>query len=412
MMQYGLIGERLGYSYSKDIHEQLSPCAYELRELPREGLDAFLREAPFLGINVTIPYKEAVLPFLSWISPEARAIGAVNTIVKREGRLLGYNTDYIGLKALAAKAGVSFQGRRVLILGAGGAAKCAHALAVDEGAVSVTHAVRHPREAGQIRFDAIAPDNDYEVLVNCTPVGVTPNEEDCPTNLRRFPRLAGVLDLIYNPLRTNLVLDAQEAGIPAEGGLYMLVAQAVAARSLFDGTELDLPETTGRVFQHLYKAKRNLVLTGMPSSGKSTLGRLLAEKSGRRFVDTDDLIPEMAGKSIPQIFAEDGEARFRAWESEVIRMLAPETGLVIATGGGAVLDGQNVRRLRRNGTILYLKRDLERLTATADRPLSSDRSALETLYERRKEAYERAAEIIVDNNGSLADSLRQIEPLI
>ena len=300
----------------------------------------------------------------------------------------------------------------MLILGAGGAAKCAHALAVDEGAVSVTHAVRNPREAGQIRLDAIDPDNDYEVLVNCTPVGVTPNEEDCPTDLRLFPRLAGVLDLIYNPLRTNLVLDAQEAGIPAEGGLYMLVAQAVAARSLFDGTELDLAETTGRVFQHLYKAKRNLVLTGMPSSGKSTLGRLLAEKSGRRFVDTDDLIPEKAGKSIPQIFAENGEACFRAWESEVIQTLAQETGLVIATGGGAVLDGQNVRRLRRNGTILYLKRDLERLTATADRPLSSDRSALEALYERRKEAYERAAEIIVDNNGSLADSLRQIEPLI
>ena len=412
MMQYGLIGEHLGYSYSKDIHEQLSTHAYELRELPREGLEAFLREAPFLGINVTIPYKEAVLPYLSWISPEARAIGAVNTIVKCDGRLLGYNTDYSGLKALAAKAGVSFLGRRVLILGAGGAAKCAHALAVDEGAVSVTHAVRNPPEAGQIRLDAIDPDNDYEVLVNCTPVGVTPNEEDCPTDLRLFPRLAGVLDLIYNPLRTNLVLDAQEAGIPAEGGLYMLVAQAVAARSLFDGTELDLAETTGRVFQHLYKAKRNLVLTGMPSSGKSTLGRLLAEKSGRRFVDTDDLIPEKAGKSIPQIFAENGEACFRAWESEVIQTLAQETGLVIATGGGAVLDGQNVRRLRRNGTILYLKRDLERLTATADRPLSSDRSALEALYERRKEAYERAAEIIVDNNGSLADSLRQIEPLI
>ena len=412
MMQFGLIGERLGYSYSKDIHEQLSPCSYELRELPREGLDAFLREAPFRGINVTIPYKEAVLPYLSWISPEARAIGAVNTIVKREGRLLGYNTDYSGLKALAEKAGVSFRGRRVLILGAGGAAKCAHALAVDEGAISVTHAVRKPREAGQIRLDAIAPDNDYEVLVNCTPVGVSPNEEDCPVDLRRLPRLEGVLDLIYNPLRTNLVLDAQEAGIPAEGGLYMLVAQAVAARTLFDGTGLAFRETTVRVFQDLYKAKRNLVLTGMPSCGKSTLGRLLAEKSGRRFVDTDALIPEKAGKPIPQIFAEDGEARFRAWESEVIRLLAQEKGLVIATGGGAVLNWQNVRRLRRNGTILYLKRDLDRLTATADRPLSSDRSALEALFARRKDAYERAAEITVDNNGSLADSLCQMEPLI
>ena len=412
MMQYGLIGEHLGYSFSKDIHGQLSPCAYELRELPREGLDAFLKEAPFLGINVTIPYKEAVLPYLSWISPEARAIGAVNTIVKRDGRLLGYNTDYTGLKALAAKAGVSFRGRRVLILGAGGAAKCAHALAMDEGAVSVTHAVRNPREPGQIRLDGLGPDCDGEILVNCTPVGVYPEEEKRPTDIRILPCLKGVLDLIYNPLRTNLVLDAQEAGMPAEGGLYMLVAQAVAARALFDGTDRAFRETTDGVYQNLYKAKCNLVLTGMPSSGKSTLGQLLADKTGRRFVDTDSLIPEKAGKSIPQIFAEDGEARFRDWESEVIREVSREKGLVIATGGGAVLDWQNVRRLRRNGTILYLQRGLERLTATADRPLSSDRNALEALFERRKAAYERAAEFTVDNNGSLADSLQQIESLL
>ena len=459
-MEYGLIGEHLSYSYSKDIHERLSPCAYELRELPREGLDAFLREAPFLGINVTIPYKEAVLPYLSWISPEARAIGAVNTIVKRNGRLLGYNTDYFGLKALAARAGVTFRSRRVLILGAGGAAKCARALAQDEGAVSVTHAVRNPREPGQIRLDSLGPDCNCEILINCTPVGVSPNEEDCPADLKSLPCLKGVLDLIYNPLRTNLILDAQEAGIAAEGGLYMLVAQAVAARRVFDGIPgqagkgvLEIPGQAGddedvmagndrpsihgddtvmagqpgadvdvmagsdrpsvdACYNALYRAKRNLVLTGMPTSGKSTLARLVAGKTGRRVVDTDTLIPEKAGKSIRQIFAEDGEARFRAWESEVIGELSRQTGLVIATGGGAVLDWQNVRRLRRNGTILYIQRDLERLTATADRPLSSDRTALEALYERRKAAYERAAEVIIDNNGSLGDSLRQIEALI
>ena len=200
--------------------------------------------------------------------------------------------------------------------------------------------------------------------------------------------------------------------MPAEGGLYMLVAQAVAARTLFDGKDIDFRETTDSVYQNLYKVKRNLVLTGMPSSGKSTLGKLLAEKTGRRFIDTDDLIPEKAGKTIPQIFAEDGEPSFRAWESEVIREVSRENGLVIATGGGAVLDWQNVRRLRRNGTILYLQRGLERLTATADRPLSSDRNALEALFERRKAAYERAAECTVNNNGSLTDSLQQIESLL
>ena len=217
-MEYGLIGERLGYSFSKEIHEKLSPCSYELREIAREDLDQFLKQKEFKGINVTIPYKEAVLPYLDEIAPEARSIGAVNTIVRDGDRLLGYNTDYYGFLALAEKAGIDFAGREVLILGAGGAAKTVHAVAADRGAARITHAVRTPKAPGQIDMNGLKPGSGYEIIVNCTPVGTYPRDEESPVDLGLFPRLKGVLDLVYNPLRTRLVLDAQGRGIPAAKG--------------------------------------------------------------------------------------------------------------------------------------------------------------------------------------------------
>ena len=411
-MEYGLIGEHLGHSFSKEIHERLSDRPYELREIAREDLGRFLRESDFRGINVTIPYKEAVLPYLDEVSPEARKIGAVNTIVRREGRLMGSNTDYYGFEALAGKAGIGFQGRSVLILGAGGAAKTVHAVAADHGASRIDHAVRTPRRTGQVSLDGLGAAPDYEIVVNCTPVGMFPHEEGSAVDLKRFPRLAGALDLVYNPLRTDFILDAEERGVPAEGGLYMLVAQAVQARSCFDapgrGSSTG-PDPTGTVFDSLLRAKRNIVLTGMPSSGKSTLGRLLASRLGREFLDTDEIIVRKASKPIPQIFAEDGEAAFRSLEAEVIRELSSRTGLVIATGGGAILNWENVRRLRRNGTICLIRRKLELLSPSADRPLSRDPDALRILAEKRREAYERAAERIIDNNGTPEEALSQFD---
>ena len=410
-MEYGLIGEHLGHSFSKDIHEKLSPFPYELREIAREELPAFLKNPGFKGINVTIPYKEAVIPFLDFIAPEAEKIGAVNTLVRRDGRLCGYNTDYFGFAALADRTGIRFEGRQVLILGAGGAAKTVAAVARDRGAASVTHAVRHPKEPGQRTLGSLGTDEPYEIVVNCTPVGMFPNEEETPVGLSGFPQLAGVLDLIYNPLRTNLILDAEARGIPAACGLYMLVEQAVKARSYFDGE--DLPDAVGEtIHDALRKAKRNLVFIGMPSCGKSTLGRRLAERCGRPFIDTDERIVARAGKPIPRIFAEDGEDAFRRLEAEVIRDLSARTGLILATGGGAILDPQNVRRLKRNGLLCRIDRSLERLTPTGDRPLSRDLGALKALYEQRKEAYARATEVCIDNNGPLEESLRQAEAQI
>ena len=397
---------------------------------------------------MTIPYKEAVLPLLDFVSPEARQIGAVNTIVNRDGRLFGYNTDYFGFSALADRLGIDFKGKRVLILGAGGAAKTVAAVAADRSAASVTHAVRRPKAPGQIPLSSLGSESSYkdvipgwtgDLVVNCTPAGMFPLEEERIIDLGALPQLEGALDLIYNPLRTDLILDALSRGVPAEGGLYMLVAQAVKAREYFDGIPgpagddtlrtgddslRDGDDTLGSVmagsdrpspddvFDALLKAKRNIVLIGMPASGKSTIGKALSEKTGRPFADTDSLIVQKAGKPIPQIFAEEGEAAFRALESDVIRELSPRTGLIIATGGGAILDPQNVRRLSRNGLLCFIRRDPERLQVTADRPLSSSREAMQALYESRREAYRRATERVIDNNGSLEEALRQFDALI
>ncbi|MBQ7575555.1 MAG: hypothetical protein IJT26_03395 [Bacteroidales bacterium] len=407
-MKYGLIGEHLGHSFSREVHGMLSGEPYELRELSPAELPGFLAAREFDGINVTIPYKEAVIPHLDYVSDEARAIGAVNTIVKRDGKLFGYNTDYFGLKALAESIGVSLARRSVLILGAGGAAKTAAALARDEGAASVTHAVRTPRREGDIALREIGRNNLYEVIINATPVGMYPDVEGRIIDLSMFHHLRGVLDLVYNPIRTNLVIDAQEAGIPAAGGLMMLVAQAVKAQEFFRG--VSFPEgTLQEVFGRLMRSKRNIVLTGMPSSGKSTLGKMLAERTGRLLTDTDELVCRNTGREIPDIFATDGEMEFRRLESEAVRQASCLNASIIATGGGVVLDPANIRRLKRNGRIFFVSRDIDKLVPTDDRPLSRDRGALERLFESRRNAYLASAETIIDNNDTPEAAIAQFD---
>lgn len=406
MMQYGLIGEHLGHSFSKEIHEALSGREYSLCEVPRENLAEFLFKREFRGINVTIPYKEAVLPFLDGYSEEALAIGAVNTIVNRSGKLFGYNTDYHGLRALIDRTGISFAGGNVLILGAGGAAKCAAAVARDLGAGSVTHAVRKPYGEGQVSLDGIGADNPYEIIVNATPVGMWPHPEGRIADLSLFRHLTGVIDLVYNPLRSNLVLDAQAAGIPAEGGLMMLVAQAVKAQEIFSGTTL--PEGIAEdIYDKQLSGRRNIVLMGMPSSGKSTLGKILASHTGRRLVDTDEMVCRAACRTIPEIFASEGEMGFRCLESEAVLEASRMTSVIIATGGGVVLDPANIRRLKRNGCLFLIERDFEKLTPTADRPLSQDRETMRRLFEARRDAYLKAADRIIDNNGTPEEAITQ-----
>ncbi len=406
-MKYGLIGEHLTHSYSCEIHAQIADYEYELHELAPSELGGFLTKREFNAINVTIPYKQDVIPYLDGISDTAKRIGAVNTIVNRGGKLYGDNTDFAGMLALAKHIGVDMKGKKVLILGTGGASKTGHALAEYMGAESVYYVSRSGKNGSITYEQAVSEHSDAQVIINATPVGMFPKQGGRPIDISAFPKLEGVLDAIYNPLRTNLILDAQERGIPAEGGLYMLSAQAVHAAAVFQDIPLD-ESLVDKAFKSVKNDKQNIVLIGMPSSGKTTVGRILAEKCGKELADTDEYIVKKIGMPIADFFAKHGEAEFRKIEKETVAGLASTGGKIIATGGGAVLDAENVRALKQNGVLVFLDRRPENLIATDDRPLSSRRSALEKLYAERYDIYCAAAEVHIDANttpGAEADAI-------
>lgn len=408
-MQYGLIGERLGHSYSREIHEQLADYTYTLKELTPEELPAFLAARDFRAINVTIPYKQSVIPYLDEISETARTIGAVNTIVNRDGRLFGDNTDFAGLRALLMRLGLQLSGKKVLILGTGGTSKTARAVAEAMGAAQILRVSRAAGGGDVISYEqALTAHTDAQILINTTPVGMYPRQEEQPISLAAFPKLEGVADAVYHPLRTNLVLEAQARGIPAQGGLFMLAAQAAAACAIFRGKAPDTAQAE-RAFSAVLREKQNLVLIGMPTCGKTTVGKALAERSGRRFFDTDVLLTEQLGVSIADYFAQAGEAAFRTQEQELVRSLAAESGCVIATGGGVILREENLRRLRQNGLLIFLDRAPEKLLAADDRPLSASREALLQRYRERYGRYCAAADLQINANGSVEEVVCAIE---
>ena len=389
-MKCGLLGRKLGHSYSPQIHRMLGGYSYALFEKEPEELADFLKNGDFTGINVTIPYKKAVIPYLDELSPAARKVGAVNTIVRRpDGSLLGHNTDYFGFASMVCKSGLSVSGKKVLVLGSGGASNTAVEVLKELGAeVSVIS------RSGEYNYGNLPLHGDAAVIVNATPVGMYPNTGTSPVDLSLFPYLKGVLDLIYNPSRTQLLLDAENRGIVAENGLWMLVAQAKEASEYFSGIQLDDHCITD-IHRHLRHQMENLILVGMPGSGKSTIGQHLAEQSGKIFVDADAEIVNLAGKSIPEIFAEDGEETFRMWETKALEHLGKQSGLVIATGGGCITRAWNYPLLHQNGAIVWLKRDLD-LLPTEGRPLSQGRS-LSEMYAVRKPMYEAFSDFSVEN---------------
>lgn len=409
-MKYGLIGEKLGHSFSAELHAALGDYEYTLREIPREELDAFMRARDFAGINVTIPYKQAVIPYLDEITPEAREIGAVNTVVNRDGKLLGDNTDLYGIRAALATLGVrSLAGKKALILGTGGTSLTARAALRALGADPVLRVSRTPHEGDTVSYeDAMTRHTDAAVLFNTTPVGMYPNTDATPIPLSPFPALSLVFDAVYNPIRTRLVLEAKERGIPASGGLYMLVAQAYRAAELFLGRTPAMPSPTP-VYRRLLEKKENVVLIGMPASGKTTAARALAKELGRQWVDLDRALVDRVGKDIPTIFSEVGEEGFRALESETVKEYAAQTGLIIATGGGVILRHDNVLRLKQNGKLVFLDRPLEDLIPTADRPTAATREAIEARYAERLPLYRAAADATVKPNGFLPDTIKQIK---
>ena len=356
-MKYGLIGEKLGHSFSKEVHNKLFDYDYELKEIPQNELDLFLKQRAFKAINVTIPYKEKVIPYLDFISDIAKEIGAVNTVVNKNGKLYGYNTDFWGLKSLIQKSGISLKDKKVLILGSGGTSKTAFAVANSLGAKEVLQVSRNKKDGFITYEDIYINHTDAQILINTTPCGMYPNIDVSPLDISAFKRLEGVVDAIYNPLRSKLVCDAQKRGIKAVGGLYMLISQAVFAAEKFLDTNIE-PQKTDAVYKSILNQKQNIVLVGMPGSGKTTVGKLLAKKLQLEFLDTDDLITEKYG-NITDIFKTKGEAVFRDYESEVIKEVSAVGGRVIATGGGAVLRAQNTDLLKRNGRIYFLDRPLE-----------------------------------------------------
>ncbi|MDY6077897.1 MAG: shikimate kinase [Eubacteriales bacterium] len=407
-MQFGLIGEKLGHSYSKEIHNLIADYGYELREVKREELGAFMTERAFSGINVTIPYKKSVMDYLDVISDDAKKIGAVNTVVNRDGKLYGYNTDFYGLKALLIHNGVSVRNKKVLILGSGGTSDTAYNVVTGLNAKEAIRVSRTKKD-GFVTYDEAARlHSDADVIINATPVGMYPDDDGVPVNIGLFPSLSAVIDAIYHPLRTNLVSDAENRGIKACGGLYMLVAQAVYAAALFENKKPD-ENLIDDVYGKILNDKRNIVLIGMPSSGKTTIGKALAARMGKRFADTDELIVGTTGKSIPEIFEKEGEKVFREIEKKVICDIAVNDGTVIATGGGVILDEKNVLALKRNGVIVYLDRKIDNLIATDSRPLSSNVDDLKKLYDKRKPLYEKYAEITIDDNDDVATVVRRAE---
>lgn len=400
-MKCGLLGRVLGHSYSPQIHGWLGAYSYDLFEKEPEELEAFLKRGDFTGLNVTIPYKKDVMAFLDELSPAAKKMGCVNTIVRREdGTLYGHNSDYYGFVSLVGHSGIPVAGKKALVLGSGGASNTAVNALRDLGAAPVVIS-----RSGENNYVNLSLHRDASLIVNTTPVGMYPHTGTAPLDLRQFPHLDGVLDVVYNPAKTQLLLDAEALGIPHENGLWMLVAQAKEASEYFTGKKLD-DAVIGTIHRKLKNQVQNIVLIGMPGCGKTTIGAALAQRLNRPLADADEQIVSLAVKSIPDIFAQDGEEIFRAWETKALEALGKQSGLVIATGGGCVTQQENYPLLHQNGTIIYLQRDLWLLPKDG-RPLSQ-RNSLDAMYQTRKPMYEAFADFTVDNSGTPEDTVNAI----
>ncbi len=393
-MKYGCIGEHLSHSFSKEIHTALADYEYEIKEIERTNLSQFMEAHDFLAINVTIPYKELVIPHMYYIDSHAMEIGAVNTVVNKSGKLYGYNTDFFGMCGLISHAKIKIKGKKILILGTGGTSKTAAAVAEHLGACEIIKASRKTKDGAVSYDDVYTYHTDAEIVINTTPLGMYPDIYKSPLDISKFKNLSGVLDAIYNPLRSELVTDALKRGVPAEGGLYMLVAQGVRASEIF--TDTDYPSyELDRVFNKILREKENIVLTGMPGSGKSTVGSILSKQLSRELIDTDALIEDKAKMKITDIFAKLGEVRFRELEAEVIKEASLKTGVIISTGGGAILRSDNVSSLKKNGRIYFIDRPVETLTPTDDRPLADTKEAIIKRYNERYSIYKSTADAVI-----------------
>ncbi len=399
-MKCGLLGRHLSHSYSPQIHAMLGNYAYELFEKEPEELEAFLKHGEWDGINVTVPYKKDVIPYLDELSPIAQKLGAVNTVVRRDGRLIGHNTDHSGFLAMVKASGLEISGKKALVLGSGGASNTAVAV-LEELDAKVTVISR----SGKNHYGNLHLHKDAALVVNTTPVGMFPNTGIRPVDLGIFPCLEGVLDVIYNPARTELLMNAESRHLVNENGLLMLVAQAKESAEWFTGQKISDTVIT-EIHRKLHRQMENIILIGMPGCGKSTVGKALAAQLGREFVDADGRIEEIAGMPIPEIFERFGEDTFRDHETTALSGLCIQSGLIIATGGGCVTKARNYPLLHQNGTIIWLKREISSLP-TDGRPLSQ-RGPIEDMYQIRKPMYEAFSDYVINNDGDPAEAVSQI----
>lgn len=399
-MKYCLIGEKLGHSYSREIHEATG-LSYELTEVSKDALSNFFKNNKYDGFNVTIPYKKDVIPFMTGISDVAELSGAVNTVINKNGRFYGYNTDVDGMKYMITRKGVCLKGKHVLILGSGGTSNTAKTLCKIEKAKSVAIVSRN----GKLNYQNCYDLQDTEIIINATPVGMYPNVENKPIDIKKFKNLKAVFDCIYNPFLTEMLKDCKEAGITYSNGLSMLVKQAMLAQDIWTGKRSD-NDAVEKIIAKMRAEKGNIVLFGMPSCGKSTIGKKVAEILNREFIDTDELITTLNGKTPSAIINEQGVETFRNLESAAIKSVANKSGKVISLGGGAILKQENVDALKRNGILIYVKRNLE-LLSEENRPLSQ-KYGVEKLYNERRFAYENSADCVVENNGELNDAVKGV----
>ena len=399
---YGLLGEHLPHSFSPQIHSALGNKDYGLFEVAPENLDAFMKEHNFKGINVTIPYKKAVIPYLDEISPEAEKIGAVNTIKVKDGKLCGYNTDYFGFKYMVEKSGINIKGKKALVLGSGGASATVQAVLRDMEASEIVVVSRNGIDN---YVNMYIKHTDAEIIVNTTPVGMYPDNLNTLVDLDRFGKLSGVLDVVYNPLKTRLILDAEQRNIPSSAGLSMLVAQAKKAHEIFFDTTTEL-EVCVQIERSLILQMCNIVLIGMAGCGKSTIGKRLSELLKKDLIDTDEMIVNTENMPIPQIFAEKGEDYFRWCENVAVNIAGREKSQIIATGGGVVTRPENYNSLKQNGIMVFINRDAD-LLPTNGRPLSQ-MHGVKALYEKRMPLYRQFADVEVDGNGTIEEVANRI----
>lgn len=401
-MQCGLVGENLAHSYSKLIHSKLGNYEYELCSVCPEELENLIRSKNFIGLNVTMPYKKAVMKYCNELDSTAKKTGSVNTLAFENGALKGYNTDYFGLSYALKRSGVSLKNKKVIVLGNGGVSATVQALARDLGAKEIL--VCSSRSS--FNYKNVYDRPDAEVIINATPVGMYPRSEEKLIDLTKFKNLSGFADLIYNPFYTRLMLDAKKMKVPVCGGLAMLVAQAKASSEIFMKAKLD-DSLIEKIIKEIYFKMANIVLIGMPGSGKTTISKILSEKTGKKFIDSDFEIEKFCGLSIPKIFKTKGENEFRKIENEILKKISKETGIVLSAGGGAVLAENAYEILKQNAKIYWIKRDLS-LLEMAGRPLSKSRAEIEKIHEKRRPIYEKFCDKIIENSGLAENSAQKI----